>query len=393
MCYTKNVGVFEGGGFRHPFYLSEVLRMKRPFRWCSLLWCLIPLAVAAGMYFLLPLFPRFTEYVITRGLFRAVAFPVEWLMSLFPISVTELVVLLGPPVLLALAVLWIVRLVRRPERKARLGRGLRWIAWGLSLALLVFMVMDGANFSRLPLAQLMDLPDRSYTAEDLYTLTADLAQKASEARAQVPEDGEGCAVLSRPLTEALERGGDGYRALREQYPYLVTGAWRAKPVALSHAWSYTGYTGVYCPWLGEASVNVDIPASELMHTVTHELAHTMGFAKENECNFLAYLACTASGDPDAVYSGLLSAYIYSANALYGADKEAWQQAASQLSAGVRRDLRQRSAYWDSFEGEVMDSSQKVNDTFIKVNGVESGVISYDEMVELLLRYYEQQGWL
>ena len=365
--------------------------MKRPFRWRSLLWCLIPTAVAAGMYWVLPHFPRFTEYVVTRGIFRAVSYPTEWLLSLLPFSLTEWVVVLGIPASLGLLVWWIVRLIPRSGRRERLGRGCRVLAWGLSLAWLVFMVMDGANFSRLPLANLMELPNRQYTAQELYTLTADLAQQATDARALLPEDESGCMVLPQPLSQALRQGDVGYAALRQTYPYLVTGTWRVKAVTLSHQWSYTGYTGVYCPWLGEASVNVDVPDCELMHTVTHELAHTMGFAKENECNFLGYLACIASGQPEQVYSGALSAYIYCSNALYKADKALWKQAYARLSDGVRRDLQQRRDYWKQFEGQVMDSSQKVNDGFIKANGVESGVISYDEMVELLLRYYDREG--
>lgn len=367
--------------------------MKRPFRWRSLWWCLIPAGLAAGMYCLLPYFPRFTEYAVTRGLFRAVSYPLEWLMSLIPFSVTEWLVVLGIPAGLCLLVWWLVRLVRRAGRRERLGRGCRVLAWGLSLAWLVFMVMDGANFSRLPLATLMELPDRPYTAADLYALTADLAERASAAREQVEQDGEGCMVLSVPLQEALRQGDAGYAVLRQQYPYLVTGTRRVKAVTLSHWWSYTGYTGVYCPWLGEASVNVDVPDCELMHTVTHELAHTMGFAKENECNFLGFLACAASEQPDQVYSGYLSAYIYCSNALYRADADAWRQAYAHLSDGVIRDLKQRRDYWKGFSGQVMESSQRVNDTFIKANGVESGVISYDEMVELLLRYYDGQGRL
>jgi hypothetical protein len=38
-------------------------------------------------------------------------------------------------------------------------------------------------------------------------------------------------------------------------------------------------------------------------------------------------------------------------------------------------------------------SNSLNDSFIKGNGVESGVLSYDEMVALLLRYYDRQGKL
>ena len=36
----------------------------------------------------------------------------------------------------------------------------------------------------------------------------------------------------------------------------------------------------------------------------------------------------------------------------------------------------------------MDSSQSFNDAFIKANGVESGILSYDEAVSLILQYYD-----
>lgn len=366
--------------------------MKHPAlrRW---LFCAVPALIAAAMYWLLPHFPQFTETVITRGLFRVVAFPAEWLVSLLPFSLTETVVVLAAPVLLTLLTVWIVRIVRRPHKARTVERGCRFVAWCLSLALLIFMVMDGANFSRLPLGTLMELPDRDYTAAELAAVTADLAAKAGEARKAVAEDENGCMVLSVSLTQTLKNGDDCYVPLRQTYPYLISATRRVKGVLLSHQWSYTGYTGVYCPWLGEASVNIDITPSEIGHTVTHEIAHTMGFAKENECNFLAYLACVNSDQPDFVYSGYLAAYIYCSNALHDVNATAWRQISLACSAAVRRDLKARNAYWKQFRGQVMEKSQQVNDTFIKANGVESGVISYDEMVELVLRYYDKNGWI
>ena len=367
--------------------------MKQKPLWLKWLYCIVPAIIAALMYFLLPFFPEFTEYAITRGLFRIIAFPIEWLISSVPFSVTELVVLLSIPAVLTLLIIWIIRITRQKNKLIIVEKGCRFVAWCISLALLIFMVMDGANFSRIPTGELLELPDRTYTAQDLYTLTSDLALKASTAREKLDEDENGCAKLTQAKSRILLLADDCYDNLREDYPFLKTSTWRVKSVALSHWWSYTGTTGVYCPWLGEASINTDIPVFDLGHTATHEIAHTMGIAKENECNFLAWLACSESKQPDYVYSGHLQAYIYCVNALYKADKELWRQAASKCSEGMIRDLKQNSAYWKNFEGEVQESSQKVNDTFIKVNGVESGVLSYNQMVELMLRYYDKQGLL
>lgn len=367
--------------------------MKQKPLWLKWIFCLIPLVLAAVMYFVLPYFPVFTEYIITRGLFRVVAFPFEWIMSVIPFSVTELVVVLCAPAVLILAIIWIVKIIRRPDKMHTFERGVRFTAWFISLFLLLFMIMDGANFSRIPVGKLLELPNRQYTAEDLYKVTSDLALKASEAREKLPEDEKGCVKFSVSLSEILKFANNCYKPLGHEYPFLKTGSTRVKSVLLSHYWSYTGTTGVYCPWLGEANVNTDIPDSELCHTAAHEIAHTMGFAKENECNFIAWLACSKSGQPDYEYSGHLAAFIYCSNALYKANPELCSMANQNLSAGIIRDLKQRNEYWDSFEGEVMESSQQVNDTFIKANGVESGVLSYNEMVGLMLRYYDKQDLL
>ncbi len=357
-------------------------------------WLFVPLPalLAVLMYVLLPHFPYFTEWVVVRGLFRIVSVPVTAVVSLFPFSLTELAVVLGPVALLVLLAVWGIRILRHKERRKIIAeKGCRFVAWCLSLMLLVYMVMHGGNFSRLHLTELMELPQRPYTAQELYAVTVDLAQKCRAAREQVAEDESGCMVLSASLSDTLLAADDVYKPLRRDYPFLITGVWRAKAVVLSHQWSYTGVTGFYCPWLGETNVNVDQPDCDIGHTAAHELAHSMGFGREDECNFLGYLSCVTSGQPDFVYSGYLAAFLYCNNALYGADQELWAQAYAHLSEGVRRDLRQKSTYCDSFKGEVMDFSQDFNDAFIKVNGEESGRISYSEAVGLVLQYYDKTG--
>ncbi len=356
--------------------------------WRKWLYAVIPLVVAALLYLLLPLFPRFTEYVFVRGVFRICSIPLSWVLSIFPFSVTELIVVLCIPALLTLLGIFIYRLIRRESRKQIAEKGARFVCWCLSLAALMFMVMDGGNFSRLSVGELLELGDNSYDAAFLQQVTVDLAKKTSAARELVAEDENGCMILSDSVGKVLLNADNCYDNLKKTYPFLKTGVWRVKGVALSHYWSYTGYTGVYCPWLGEASVNIDMPPSALYSTAAHELAHTMGFAREDACNFLAYLACTTSDIPDAVYAGYFDAFIYCYNALYAYDRSLCAAPFAECSDAVLRDLKQHNAYWKQFEGEVMDSSQEFNDTFIKVNGVESGVLSYNEVVSLILRYYD-----
>ena len=40
---------------------------------------------------------------------------------------------------------------------------------------------------------------------------------------------------------------------------------------------------------------------------------------------------------------------------------------------------------------MQESSQKVNDAFIKANGDDKGTLSYGQMVAFVLRWYDAQG--
>ncbi len=354
-------------------------------RWGKRLAFLLPGLLALLLYLLLPHAPEVAEYGFARGVFRLLSVPLGAVTSLLPFSLTELLAVAALPALLGLSVLLIRRLCRaaNPQLWARAGRAVGWV---LSSALLLYMLLHGLNFYRLPAAELMGLETGSLSPEDLLAVTTDLARRASAERAALTEDADGCMILSASLSDTLKQAGDGYQTLEERYPFLRGGVSRAKPVQLSHWWSYTGITGIYFPFLAEADVNIDIPPSELPATAAHELAHTRGFAREDECNFFAYLACLSHPSGDYRYSGTLLAYIYCSNALYDYDQTLWREARAFCSEAVLRDLAQRSDYWRQFEGEIQQVSTSVNNAFIQAQGDADGVFSYSRVVQLIAAY-------
>jgi len=62
--------------------------------------------------------------------------------------------------------------------------------------------------------------------------------------------------------------------------------------------SYLGIGGVYFPFTGEANVNISMPHTSIPFTACHEMAHQIGFAREDEANFIAYIACKNHPSPD-----------------------------------------------------------------------------------------------
>lgn len=352
----------------------------------GLLPIIIPLVLAAAMYFLLPMFPDFTEYVVSRGLFKLITIPLGFITSLIPISLTELLVVLAVPMVIFLIVLLIVRLKKSSHRGKTALKALRGVGTVLSCICLMYMICHGANYYRYPIERIMELDTSQKSPEQLLEVCELLADGAKQARADMGIDDEAPFALPEDNFTELTRAGSGYEKLSEKYWFLWTSIFRQKPVMLSEQWSYTGITGLYFPFFAECNINVAQADYAIPFTAAHESAHSRGIAFENECNFLAFLSCINSEYPEYRYSGYMMAYTYCSNALYAFDIDMWSRAAGRLTVGMYKDFSAQNEYINAHKGKVMEVSETVNDTFIKSQGVADGTLSYDRVTELILAY-------
>ena len=134
-------------------------------------------------------------------------------------------------------------------------------------------------------------------------------------------------------------------------------------------------------------MNTDFPAALFAATTAHELAHQRGVAKEQEANFCAVLASLEYGDPDYCYSACMLAYTHLGNALFGADREAWEEVYGMLSEPVLRDFAASRDYWARFRTPVQTVSNTVYEGFLHSYDQELGLKSYGACVDLLVNYY------
>ena len=175
-----------------------------------------------------------------------------------------------------------------------------------------------------------------------------------------------------------------------EYPELGGYYPKAKPVLTTWYLSSQLLQGVYSPFTVEANYNNGMPEQDKPSTICHELSHLKGFMREDEANFVAYLACRASEDPQFRYSGSTLAYIYSGNALYAQNPAALRKVREKLCDQAVRDLLDHNAYWDTYRGKISEVSDKVNDVYLKANAQEAGTKSYGRMVDLLLAWNREQ---
>jgi len=346
---------------------------------------LVPALVAFGGQRMLAGYPSFTETWFSARLFRWIADPIAWISSMVPFSLTEFLVWSALPLIIVLGT--------RVHRRAQVHGKPVWVragvhgVWIVSIAYLVFMLLFGFHYGRLPMAERYGLQVKERPVEELAGMTLMLAETASEFRRFVQEDEEGVMVLRKGSTGALRSGYVGFQYASAAYPELKMPRRRAKSVLSSGLWSYTGISGMYFPFFVEANVNTDMPYSAIASTTLHELAHTLGFAREDEAEFIGFLAGIHHPDPDFKYSAKLNAFIHASNALYRADSDTWQEVTASLSEGVRRDINARRRYWQEYQGPVERVSTRINDAYLKSNMQRDGVRSYGAVVDLLLAHY------
>ena len=385
---------------------------------------LLPYPMCAGLYALANAFPGITESRYSLGAYQSIRRWLQWAFGGWPFSAAEIAVYV-----IALAVISRIASGLASALRGRV-RGLVNAAWdivaGVGVACLLFVAMWGINNCRLPFSEAAGLDVRPAPTGELEAACKKLMARSGELRvaaagsmgergAAEPGMGErgaaagslgGALPLEGGKSSALSRAPEGFAALASRFPSLGLGeeAGRGgqgspppsggaglavgtpKPVFASKLMSYCGITGVYFPMTGEANVNMDIQDAEAPFTMCHELAHQLGYAREDEANFIAWLACDASPYADFRYSGNLMAFLHLMDRLYEADPGRHAAVLAACPPEVASDLAEMGAYWQLHEGVVSDASARVNDAFLKINGQQEGVASYGRMADLMLAY-------
>jgi hypothetical protein len=349
------------------------------------------LAAAGALRYAAGSSPSTVERLFSRGVYPAFGQSVGCATALVPFSVAEL----GALGLMLGLVWWLTRVARRARRDGSWARAIGHFFGALfvvgSAAYLLFLMLWGLNYQRQPFATTAGLDVRPAPVADLRALSLTLVDQANSLRENVSEDDLGVMRVAGDTPGVLSRVETGLRAAAERYPVLSGRCARPKPLLLSKALSWLGLSGIYVPFTGEPNVNVDPPASELPFSAAHEVAHQRGFAREDEANYIAYLACRLHPDPDFRYSGLLSASIYTQNALLPVDRAAFEATEARRSPAVRRDLEALRSWIAEHQGTAMRVSERVNGAYLKAHGQAEGVRSYGRMVDLLLAEQRSPG--
>lgn len=258
----------------------------------------------------------------------------------------------------------------------------------ISILYFLFIILWGINYNRIPFNESIGIEISKHNEDHLTILYEYLINKCNSIREELPEDSSNVMKIDGGYTSVFNRAIKGYENIYYTYPTLKGNYSNPKYILSSEIFNYTGITGIYFPFSGQANINVNAPIMTIPATTMHEMAHQRGYAQEDEANFIAYLTCINHPDLDFQYSGYLLALSHTSNALYKENVDLLKKLNSTISEAVRRDIIYKNEFWKKYEGKINEVSSKINDSYLKSNGVLDGEKSYGRIVDLLLSYYD-----
>lgn len=345
------------------------------------------------------------------------------LTSMVPISVGEIMLVLAVAITLFGSCLCVYNLICKRKFKKAVRKFGIFYAWTVLIVCYVmtlncFILYHGSSFSEKYMAHAAE-PDtlvastsgnvivqtttysqnkeqsKAYTKKDLAALRDYIVAQCNTLADEVDHDDSGAVYYDGDLIEASRQA---MKKLGEDYDQLSGFYVTPKYLTCSEFFSQQYIMGYYFPFSMEANINSVMYITNVAPTVCHELAHTKGFIYEDDANLIGFLACIRSDDPFLQYCGYLSVLDYVNKDFI----ESIEKNGSVYKSHIRiRDVVAEDNIfltkenWQEVEKKAVVSTatvKKVSNTFmdttLKLNGVEEGVLQYNNVVGLLLEYYD-----
>ena len=327
------------------------------------------------------------ENQYSTGIYPAVSRILRSVFGWLPFSIGD--------VLYGLFILWLIW---------KLGKGIKIIfkkqasltgfAAGAGKALRILLItyilfngLWGINYNRIGIAGQLQLKMDKYKPEDLKMINGLLVEKVNTTKKVLVTQNFNYPSKQQLFLKVV----DAYKEAEKIYPFFKYQPVSLKPSLWSWVGNYMGFTGYYNPFTGEAQVNTLVPKFLQPFTTCHEVAHQLGYAKEMEANFVAYLSATASKDTLLHYSVYLELFMYSNRNLFATDSVAAKEYQKQLSVPVITDLKEWRTFNIKHRNPIEPVFRWVYGKYLEGNQQPLGVLSYDAVTGFIIAYYKKYG--
>jgi hypothetical protein len=347
----------------------------------SLLIAIGILTLQVTFYYCLRFFPATVESLYSTGVYPYVAKAMRFGLGWIPFSFGDVVY--------SVAIVMLIRWLWLSKKDLISLSRKRYTQLFLSLNIIIalFHCMWGFNYYREPLHKVLKL-DKEYTTIELKKVVHQLILTSNKLHEQLQKTDSLPVSFNRSQSELFNLAPRAFENINSIYPALDYGNASIKESLLTIPLSYMGYSGYLNPLTGEAQTNAWINNYKTPVLTLHEMAHQLGFAKENEANFIAIIAGMNHDDIYFQYSASIFALRYCLNDLNRRDVASYEEIRPSIRDGIFMNYKEQRDFWKPYEGVIEDVSQVTYNAYLKANNQPGGMKTYSYVVALLVNYYK-----
>ena len=253
----------------------------------------------------------------------------------------------------------------------------------ISITIFLFYSLWGLNYFKTPLLSKFDIGEIKY--ESLQTTLDRLIDDANEAHLLLGDEDSTLENLEFDKEEIIsELKLDNIK----KFDKISTTKFAKKSI-IPKIFLYQGVSGYINPFTLEAIVVEEIPSIDFSITVLHEQAHQLGYAAEEDANFLAFISSINNQDPLIKYSGYVFGLSYLLNEIQINHNDDLSSFTDKINSGIIEDINSRRKFWQKYSNNIINSLQNIlYDFYLKSNNQKSGIASYSRIVNHIINYYE-----
>lgn len=334
------------------------------------------------------LYPEWVETNYTFGLYPLIVKLQRILFGWIPFSIGDLFYAFLILVILFRTGKFLKYLFQKKLTRRYFSTGLQQAIFFFLFVYVFFNLLWGLNYNRVGIARQLELDVKPYSLADLDSVTTILQERLNEYAVFVsPAQRDSFNRKKRLFHESRE----AYDFAAAKFSFLKYEHPSVKPSMFSYLGNYLGFQGYYNPFSGEAQVNTTIPKALEPFVTTHEIAHQLGYAKENEANFVAFLACRQSPSRVMRYSMYFDMYNYAIGEVYRRDTVLAKNFQQQLHPQVIKDRKEFRDFYKQYKNPVEPLIMWAYGHYLKANNQPGGKQTYNEVVAWLIAYYKEFG--
>jgi hypothetical protein len=326
-------------------------------------------------------YPEFIEAYYSNGIYPFISKLFRFMLGWIPFSFGDLVY--------AFAIIYIVRWIFKNRKRLRKDTK-HWfvdVFAALSILYFAFHLFWGLNYYRPPLYKSLGLKSE-YTTEQLVEVTKKLITKSNRIHSNIIKTDSLPIAIPYSKSAILKMVPLGYHNLKKEFPHLEYYPKSIKKSLFSLPLTYMGFSGYLNPLTNESQVDALIPVYIFPTTASHEVAHQLGYAAENEANFIGCLAAINHDDIYFKYSGYTFALRFCLNEIYRRDETLFDSLSETVDKGILKNYKETREFWEGYENPAEPLFKKTYSSYLKANKQEKGMQSYSYVVALLVNYFE-----